>query len=180
MACPEFDRTGICKAVGRCPFPHVDRSSSGTGEDKKKVAPVKPKRKSLGKTPECSKKSKVAAGTGVRYYAEQKKEEKVEVEEEDMSGAEEVMETKRKRLLRKIELAKQGWTGVTVTPAQDVNQDDELGLDESGPYEQVPGEAEEEEVSRPPVGTLGDFISLAGYSSEEEEVATANGNHRLI
>ena len=140
---------------------------------------MKPKRKSLGKTPECSKKSKVAAGTGVRYYAEQKKEEKVEVE--DMSGAEEViMETKRKRLLRKIELAKQGWTGVTVTPAQDVNQDDELGLDDSGPYEQVPGEVEEEEVSRPPVGTLGDFISLAGYSSEEEEVATANGKHRLI
>ena len=142
---------------------------------------MKPKRKSLGKTPECSKKSKVAAGMGVRYYAEQKKEEKVEIEEEDMSGAEEViMETKRKRLLRKIELAKQGWTGVTVTPAQDVNQDDELGLDDSGPYEQVPGEVEEEEVSRPPVGTLGDFISLAGYSSEEEEVATANGNHRLI
>jgi len=181
MACPEFDRTGLCKAVGRCPFPHVDRSSSGTGEDKKKVAPVKPKRKSLGKTPECSKKSKVAAGMGVRYYAEQKKEEKLEDEEEDMSGAEEMMETKRKRLLRKIELAKQGWTGVTVTPAQDGNQDDELGLDESGPYEQVAGEVEEEEeVSRPPVGTLGDFISLAGYSSEEEEVATANGNHRLI
>ena len=162
----------------------MDRSSSGTGEDKKKVAPVKPKRKSLGKTPECSKKSKVAAGMGVRYYAEQKKEEKAEVEEEeeDMSG-EVMMETKRKRLLRKIELAKQGWTGVTVTPAQDVNQDDELGLDESGPYEQVPGEVEEDEeegVSRPPVGTLGDFISLAGYSSEEEEVATANGNHRLI
>ena len=159
----------------------MDRSSSGTGEDKKKVAPVKPKRKSLGKTPECSKKSKVAAGMGVRYYAEQKKEEKLEDEEEDMSGAEEMMETKRKRLLRKIELAKQGWTGVTVTPAQDGNQDDELGLDESGPYEQVAGEVEEEEeVSRPPVGALGDFISLAGYSSEEEEVATANGNHRLI
>ena len=156
----------------------MDRSS---GVEKKKVAPVKPKRKSLGKTPECSKKSKVAAGMGVRYYAEQKKEEKLEDEEEDMSGAEEMMETKRKRLLRKIALAKQGWTGVTVTPAQDGNQDDELGLDESGPYEQVAGEVEEdEEVSRPPVGTLGDFISLAGYSSEEEEVATANGNHRLI
>merc|ERR1719278_1365425 len=114
---------------------------------------------------------------GVRYYAEQKKEEKeekLEDEEEDMSGAEEMMETKRKRLLRKIELAKQGWTGVTVTPAQDGNKDDELGLDESGPYEQVTGEVEEEEeVSRPPVGALGDFISLAGYSSEEEEVATA-------
>merc|ERR1719454_2323758 len=105
---------------------------------------------------------------GVRYYAEQKKEEKLE--DEDMSGAEEMMETKRKRLLRKIELAKQGWTGVTVTPAPDENQENELGLDESGPYEQVPGEVEEEEeeeVSRPPVGTLGDFISLAGYSSEE-------------
>ena len=147
----------------------MDRSSSGTGEDKKKVAPVKPKRKSLGKTPECGKKSKVAAGMGVRYYAEQKKEEKLEDEEEDMSGAEEMMETKRKRLLRKIELAKQGWTGVTVTPAQDQVKD--LGLDESGPYEQVAGEVdeEEEEVSRPPVGTLGDFISLAGYSSEEED-----------
>ena len=137
----------------------------------------------MGKTPECSKKSKVAAGMGVRYYAEQKKEVKAEVEEEDMAE-EVIMETKRKRLLRKIELAKQGWTGVTVTKAQDANQDNELDLNESGPYEQVPGgeleEDEDEGTSRPPVGTLGDFISLAGYSSEEEEVATANGNHRLI
>merc|ERR1712083_202469 len=108
---------------------------------------------------------------GVRYYAEQKREEKLEDEEEDMSGADELMETKRKRLLRKIELAKQGWTGVTVTPAPDGNLEKEVGLDESGPYEQVP---EDVEVVRPPVGTLGDFISLAGYSSEEEEVATAS------
>jgi len=180
MACPEFDRTGLCKAVGRCPFPHVDRSSSsGAGEGKKKVAPVKPKRKSLGKTPDCSKKSKVAAGMGVRYYTEQDKEEKLEEGEEDLSGGDEISEAKRKRLLRKIELAKQGWTGVTVTPAPGPDPGHDPGLDESGPYEQMP-EEEEEVMARPPVGSLGDFISLAGYSSEEEEVATANGNHRLI
>ena len=171
MACPEFDRTGLCKAVGRCPFPHVDRSSSsGAGEGKKKVAPVKPKRKSLGKTPDCSKKSKVAAGMGVRYYTEQDKEEKLEEGEEDLSGGDEISEAKRKRLLRKIELAKQGWTGVTVTPAAGHDLGHDPGLDESGPYEQMP--EEEEVVERPPVCSLGDFISLAGHSSVEEEVVT--------
>ena len=98
---------------------------------------------------------------------------------EDLSGGDEISEAKRKRLLRKIELAKQGWTGVTVTPAAGHDLGHDPGLDESGPYEQMP-EEEEEVVARPPVGSLGDFISLAGYSSEEEEVATANGNHRLI
>ena len=31
--------------------------------------------------------------------------------------------------------------------------------------------------NRPPIGQLGDFISLAGYSSEDEELHT---DHRLI
>jgi len=163
MACPEFDRSGACRLASRCPFPHVDRGAQPAApHPEKRVAPAKPKRKSLGKTPECSKKSKVA---GVRYYAEGPAEV---AEEPAADGGMEEMEAKRKRLLRKIELAKQGWTGVTVTaePA--------AALDDSGPYERIDS-AEEE--ARPPVGQLGDFISLAGYSSEEEEAAT---QHRLI
>ena len=80
---------------------------------------------------------------------------------------------------QKLLRAQEGWAGDTVTPAPGHDPGHDPGLDESGPYEQMP-EEEEEVVARPPVGSLGDFISLAGYSSEEEEVATASGNHRLI
>merc|ERR1712107_792673 len=104
---------------------------------------------------------------GVRYYTEQDKEEKLEEGEEDLSGGDEISEAKRKRLLRKIELAKQGWTGVSVVPVIDEDAaaaDDKL--DDSGPYEKIASDDEEDEEttrSRPPIGQLGDFISLAGY-----------------
>ena len=89
---------------------------------------------------------------------------------EDLSGGDEISEAKRKKLLRKNELAKQGWSGVIVTPAPGHDPGHDPGLDKSGPYEQMP--EEEEVVERPPVCSLGDFISLAGHSSVEEEVVT--------
>ena len=63
-----------------------------------------------------------------------------------------------------------------------VVQEDNEELDDSGPYEKIPSDGEEdheevEETRRPPIGQLGDFISLAGYSSEDEELHT---DHRLI
>ena len=69
-----------------------------------------------------------------------------------------VVEAKRKRLLRKIELAKQGWTRPD-------------NMDDSGPYEKIDNDdsSEDEGTVRTPIGQLGDFISLAGYSSEEGE-----------
>jgi len=170
MACPQFDRDGVCK-LARCPFPHVAKKS-----DDKKIAPAKPKRKSLGQTPgDHHKKSRVAEGTSpaptARYYHHQGED----------------LEEKRLRLRRKIELAKQGWEGVTVEQVSTGSTGTDTGpgtstsqgqdrLDESGPYERLDSGTEsgqEEEgaalPSRPPMGHLGDFISIAGYSSEEEE-----------
>jgi hypothetical protein len=181
MACPEFDRTGLCKLVGRCPFPHVDSSQAG-GRAERRVAPAKPKRKSLGRTPDCSKKIRVAAAGGGRYYEERQQGEEALVEVEETaardSGVED-MEAKRKRLLRKIELAKQGWTGVTVTAEPGLPVGAGGQLDDSGPYDRIDSGSEGEKEGRAPIGQLGDFISLAGYSSEEEEAGTSTG-HRLI
>jgi len=176
MACPEFDRTGSCARVaGKCPFPHVTKAGpqGRTPDTAKRIPPAKPKRKSLGQTPDHStKKSRVQA----RYYEDRQggqvmEEEKVAVETDEM-------EVKRKRLLRKIELAKKGWTGVTVSVPEGGGK-----LDDSGPYEKIDSESSDDEigeqssVARQPIGQLGDFISLAGYSSEEEESCT---DRRLI
>jgi len=177
MACPEFDRTGSCSRVaGKCPFPHVTKSApeGKTSDTTKRIPPAKPKRKSLGQTPDHStKKSRVQA----RYYEDKKgsmeKEEQIEETDE--------MEAKRKRLLRKIELAKRGWTGVTVSVTGGADPGEKL--DDSGPYEKIDSDSSDEErekestATRQPMGHLGDFISLAGYSSEEEELCT---DRRLI
>merc|ERR1712117_972184 len=103
MACPEFDRLGVCsKPAGKCPFPHVKKTE-------KKVAPAKPKRKSLGQTPADSKKSRVQS----RYFDKQVVHEEVPTDSTSVTSENSPnLEAKRKRLLRKIELAKQGWTGV--------------------------------------------------------------------
>ena len=101
------------------------------------------------------------------------------------SEASSEIEAKRKRLMRKIELAKQGWTGISVSVVDDDLEEDTVihhdrdRLDDSGPYEKIPDDDEEEDAvpQRPPVGQLGDFISLAGYSSEDEDLHT---DHRLI
>ena len=189
MACPEWDRLGTCsRPAGKCPFPHVTK-----GDKEKKVAPVKPKRKSLGQTPADHKKSRVASA---RYFDQEPAttvtasscstpagtSEDVAEARTELSLSE--MEAKRRRLLRKIELAKQGWTGVSVSAvAGDTahapdSLEDSLASLASGPYETIPSEEEEEvSSSRPAMGQLGDFISLAGYSSEDEEIHT---DHRLI
>ena len=175
-------RLGVCsKPAGKCPFPHV------TKDKEKKVPPVKPKRKSLGQTPADHKKSRVATA---RYFDKEAvtKEvtpEEVETTEESSLTSEtsSEMEAKRKRLLRKIELAKQGWTGISVSVVDELEgtviHHDQDKLDESGPYEKIADDDEEEEAGyqRPPIGQLGDFISLAGYSSEDEDLHT---DHRLI
>jgi len=187
MACPEYDRLGVCsKPAGKCPFPHV------TKDKEKRVPPVKPKRKSLGQTPADHKKSRVATA---RYFDKEAVTKEITPEEAETteessltSAASETnseMEAKRKRLLRKIELAKQGWTGISVSLVDDLEEDtvihhDQEKLDESGPYEKIADGDEEEDDSvspRPPMGQLGDFISLAGYSSEDEDLHT---DHRLI
>jgi len=180
MACPDFDRTGSCQrqagVTGKCPFPHVTRTGGPgavkTPDTAKRIPPAKPKRKSLGQTPDHStKKSRVQA----RYYEDRQGESVVQ--EETLVKETDEMEAKRKRLLRKIELAKQGWTGVTVSVADEGGK-----LDDSGPYEKIDsdssdGDGEGGEQTRQPIGQLGDFISLAGYSSEDEEKCT---DRRLI
>ena len=174
------------KPSGKCPFPHVNK------EKEKKVAPAKPKRKSLGHTPADQKRSRVAAA---RYFDRDVKTD----DKEDLvntpgstsstfmtSETSSEMEARRKRLLRKIELAKQGWTGISVSVVdedEDLEEDTVIHhdkLDDSGPYEKITDEnddLEESASSRPPIGQLGDFISLAGYSSEDEEL---HSDHRLI
>ena len=176
MACPEYDKVGVCsKPAGKCPFPHIANTA---GQSEKKVAPAKPKRKSLGQTPADHKKSRVQASSS-RYYEDRRRKEENE-EAQGLQDAAEVtpeLESKRKRLLRKIELAKQGWTGVSVSVIKDEALEK---LDDSGPYEKIDSgdsSGEEEKVTREPIGQLGDFISLAGYSSEDEEIHT---DHRLI
>ena len=174
MACPEYDKVGVCsKPAGKCPFPHV---SNTAGQTEKKVAPAKPKRKSLGQTPADHKKSRVQPTPTTRYYQETRKEEDPETELKDAAEVTPELESKRKRLLRKIELAKQGWTGVSVSVIKDEDKEE---LNDSGPYEKIDSDSsgEDEKVSREPIGQLGDFISLAGYSSEDEEIHT---DHRLI
>jgi len=166
IACPDFDKTGLCRKGEKCPFPHV-----GKNDLPKKKPPAKPKRKSLGQTSDhtLQKKSRVAT----RYYQDNI-ESRDKVVEDDNTGENlnnipdeqvneaieelKVVEAKRKRLLRKIELAKQGWTRPD-------------NMDDSGPYEKIDNDdsSEDEVTVRTPIGQLGDFISLAGYSSEEGE-----------
>lgn len=136
----------------------------------------------MGQTPADHKKSRVQKSS--RYFDKEvsAKDEIVKDDSEAVSGILEnsEMEAKRKRLLRKIELAKQGWTGVSVVPVIDEDAAADDKLDDSGPYEKIATDDEEDEGttrSRPPIGQLGDFISLAGYSSEDEELHT---DHRLI
>ena len=166
LACPEFDRTGACSKDAKCPFPHVSKDD---GEDRtKKKAPAKPKRKSLGPPNEQSlKKSRVTS----RYF-EDTSQQQPEVEVE--AGSYEDLEEKRKRIMKKLECAKQSWRASMVNPEENTD----VSLNDSGPYEKIKDESriqEEETPRRPPVGTLGDFISLSGYSSGEE-----NQQDRLI
>ena len=100
------------------------------------------------------------------------------------SLAAEAMETKRKRLMRKVELAKQGWTGLGTASELSRGQRVQSGstnadggdrgdLDDSGPYEEIDEDDEEEAVDdtvlrRPPVGELPSFIPLSRESDDED------------
>ena len=178
----------VLPARGQVSLPPRDQGrqgeEGGAGEAQEEV---------LGQTPADHKKSRVASA---RYFDQEPAttatasscstpagtSEEVAEARTELSLSE--MEAKRKRLLRKIELAKQGWTGVSVSAvAGDTahapdSLEDSLASLASGPYETIPSEEEEEvSSSRPAMGQLGDFISLAGYSSEDEEIHT---DHRLI
>ena len=104
-------------------------------------------------------------------------------------SAEAALEAKRKRLLRKVELAKQGWTGVataTGEPSQSQSESKADGDDlDTTPYEEIDEDEEEEEgdgadqtvLRRPPVGELPSFIPLSRDSGDEDggdEVAVAD------
>ena len=166
IACPEFDRTGVCSKDTKCPFPHIVNGSHPVAsvqqaEKNKKKAPAKPKRKSLGTSCEQNvKKSRVTS----RYFQEEgavTSEVKVTDPEGTPTTAVD-LEDKRQRIIKKIEMAKQVWVAGMSASAP---QDQDVSLNDSGPYEKI---QETEAVKRPPIGTLEDFISLAGYSSGEE------------
>ena len=97
-------------------------------------------------------------------------------------SAEAALEAKRERLMRKVELAKQGWTGVAVTagpePSQSQSESKAEGADDldTTPYEEIDEDEEEEEgdgadqtvLRRPPVGELPSFIPLSRDSGDED------------
>ena len=97
-------------------------------------------------------------------------------------SAEAALEAKRERLMRKVELAKQGWTGVAVTAGPEPSQSQSESKAEGGddldttPYEEIDDEEEEEEgdgadqtvLRRPPVGELPSFIPLSRDSGDED------------
>jgi len=172
IACPEFDRTGACSKDTKCPFPHIHRTSTDKDADDrpKRRAPVKPKRKSLGQNETTLKKSRVTS----RYYDEPSAADGVEetptlqtqVKEQDP------LEEKRKRILKKIELSKKVWqAGISEEATQAGTESATMeaadtSLNDSGPYEKI----EEEEPQRPPIGTLGDFISLNGDENKQDRL----------
>ena len=81
------------------------------------------------------------------------------------------MEAKRKRLMKKVELAKQGWTGLGTAgePIQCQTEGDDL---DTTPYEEIDEDDEEAAddtvLRRPPVGELPSFIPLSRDSDEED------------
>ena len=96
-------------------------------------------------------------------------------------SAEAALEAKRERLMRKVELAKQGWTGVAVTAGPEPSQSQSESKAEGGddldttPYEEIDEEEEEDDAAadqtvlrRPPVGELPSFIPLSRDSGDED------------
>ena len=94
-------------------------------------------------------------------------------------SAEAALEAKRERLMRKVELAKQGWTGVAVTagpePSQSQSKADGGDDLDTTPYEEIDEDEEEDDATadqtvlrRPPVGELPSFIPLSRDSGDED------------
>lgn len=155
--CPDFLK-GFCPLYDKCMKRHVDVDKNGkeaeTPNAKKSAPPAKPKRKSIGMTPVAEKKR-------TRYFeAEEKKEEIAEdlPQEAELNSS---FEKKRQRLLKKVELAKQGWSGMGAT-SEKVGVD----LDDSGPYEEID---DDYDPKRPPIGTLPSFISLSGSADDKTD-----------
>jgi len=157
--CPAFLR-GHCPLGQECRMRHEAPKADGTAyktsavkrRKSGKTPPAKPKRKSLLLTPAAEKKTEDQSGEDLskhkgRYFDATSTKEEEEVDtESSTSGA---LEAKRKRLLRKVELAKKTWGG-----------QGEDNLDDSGPYEEIDeGPAPCEDV-RAPMGELPSFIPL--------------------
>ncbi len=206
--CPDFVK-GFCPKADKCTKRHVDVDKSGKEigigkSDKmpetpnpKKVAPAKPKRKSLCQTPvplETAQQKKPRT----RYFDEQQPNELITEEVEAKEDLDSSLQKKRERLLRKVELAKQGWTGVAVSvvpmtspaiskkedsPApENVEKAEEDNLDTT-PYEEIDeGDLEEDEAEprRPPVGDLPSYISLNSASQDQQDHQDESFEERLI
>ena len=138
----------------------------------KKVAPSKPKRKSMSTStpmPNIERKK--------RYFEEN--QEELKTAENIQMRLDDSFEKKRQRLLQKVELAKKGWTGLgAMQQSQDLpeppvqmpekaeeQQPDDL---DTTPYEEI-DDGSFEEPRREPIGTLPSFISLNTNEDENEE-----------
>merc|ERR1712203_307622 len=95
-------------------------------------------------------------------------------------------ELKRQRLLKKVEMAKQGYkTAASVTMQEEEkevpDEDNDLDLDDSGPYEEIDEDVEETEsdividmINRPPVNRLPSFIPLTSGQIESFQTDDKN------
>jgi len=196
--CPDFLK-GFCPLYDNCMKRHENQpkpSTSKTGNETttyKKVAPIKPKRKSIGATPnivphevlkdkkkryfEEDAKTPVVASTSVSAAAG------IENNSSTYASLENSFEQKRQRLLKKVEMAKQGYkTAASVTMQEkEVPEDNDLDLDDSGPYEEIDEDVDETEsdividmINRPPVRRLPSFIPLTSgqsFQTDDKNVA---------
>ena len=200
--CPDFLK-GFCPLYDNCMKRHENQpkpSTSKTGNEtatNKKVAPIKPKRKSIGATPnivphevlkdkkkryfeEEEAKTPVVASTSVSAAAG------IEKNSSTYASLENSFEQKRQRLLKKVEMAKQGYKTAASVPMQEeekeVHKDNDLDLDTT-PYEEIDEDVEETEsdividmINRPPVNRLPSFIPLTSgqidnFQTDDKNVA---------
>lgn len=161
----------------------------------KKVAPIKPKRKSIGATPNIVP-HEVLKDKKKRYFEEDAKPPVVtstsvsaaagiENNSSTYASLENSFEQKRQRLLKKVEMAKQGYkTAASITMQEkEVPEDNDLDLDDSGPYEEIDEDVDETEsdividmINRPPVRRLPSFIPLTSgridsFQTDDKNVA---------
>ena len=194
--CPQFESRGACPRGERCPLPHNAKIPGVPKSGRKATAPAKPKRKSVGDATTVKKqrtaryyeedhKGGRERGAGKAASSDEQLVRDIVMENASSSSssslaAADSMEAKRKRLLRKVELAKQGWTGVAAVSeptSSAVVQESNGDLDDSGPYEEIDEGDEEEDgdnavaddtvLRRPPVGELPSFIPLSKDSDED-------------
>jgi len=95
-------------------------------------------------------------------------------------------EMKRQRLLRKVDLVKQGWSGIGAVQDNTSNGEPKkvcaplVDLDDSGPYEEIDDDDDYEEdhqiATRPPLGRLPSYISLSSTASD----ATMTTSHLIV